>query len=108
MTGKELFMAEPITNEDEDICVTLEMDDGTSVECEILTIFDIDGQDYIVLLPPEEDSEDEDETPVFIYRYFEDEDGNPSLENIADDEEYEAVSARFDELVEEADLADED
>ena len=34
-------------------------------------------------------------------RYFEDEDGNPSLENIQDDEEYEAVEERFDELLDE-------
>ena len=31
---------------DEDILVTLDMDDGTKVECEILTIFDVKGQDY--------------------------------------------------------------
>ena len=39
---------------------------------------------------------------VFIYRYLEDEDGNPSLENIEDEEEYEAVTDRFDELLDEA------
>lgn len=32
---------------------------------------------------------------VFIYRYSEDAEGNPSLENIEDDEEYEVVSDRF-------------
>ena len=39
---------------------------------------------------------------VFIYRYQEDEDGNPSLENIEDEEEFEAVSDCFDELLDEA------
>ena len=39
---------------------------------------------------------------VFIYRYSEDSEGNPSLDNIEDDEEYEAVSDRFDELLDEA------
>ena len=39
--------------------------------------------------------------------FFEDEDGNPSLENIQDDEEYEAVEERFDELLDEAEF-DED
>ena len=28
----------PIPPDDEDICVTLELDDGTQAECEILTI----------------------------------------------------------------------
>ena len=44
---------------------------------------------------PNEDGE------VFIYRYFEDEEGNPSLDNIQDDDEYEAVADRFDELLDE-------
>ena len=42
-----------------------------------------------------------EEGEVFIYRYAEDEDGNPSLDNITSDEEYEAVSDRFDELLDE-------
>lgn len=87
--------------DDEDICVTLDMDDGTQVECEILTIFEVNGQDYIVLLPSEEDT-DEEEGTVYIYRYFEDEDGSPSLENIEDDAEFEAVEEKFDELLDEA------
>ncbi len=93
--------------DDEDICVTLDMDDGTQVDCEIVTIFDVNDQDYIVLLPLDEDGEENEEGTVYIYRYFEDEDGNPSLENIQDDEEYEAVEERFDELLDEAEF-DED
>ncbi|MBO5373634.1 MAG: DUF1292 domain-containing protein [Lachnospiraceae bacterium] len=93
--------------DDEDICVTLDMDDGTQVECEILTIFDVNDQDYIALLPLDEDGEENEEGTVYIYRYFEDEDGNPSLENIETDEEYEAVEERFDELLDEAEF-DED
>ena len=49
---------------------------------------------------PNEDGE------VFIYRYSEDAEGNPSLENIEDDEEYEVVSDRFDELLDEAEFED--
>ncbi len=94
-------------SDDEDICVTLDMDDGTQVDCEIITIFDVNDQDYIVLLPLDEDGEENEEGTVYIYRYFEDEDGNPSLENIQDDEEYEAVEERFDELLDEAEF-DED
>lgn len=93
------------TPEDEDIRVTLEMDDGKDVECEILTIFDVGEQDYIALLPVEES--DEEEGTVFIYRYSEDEEGNPSLENIESDEEYEAVEERFDELLDEAEFDEE-
>lgn len=95
------------TSEDTDICVTLDMDDGTQVECEILTIFDVNDQDYIALLPLDEAGEENEEGTVYIYRYFEDDAGNPSLENIETDEEYEAVEERFDELLDEAEF-DED
>ena len=88
-------------NLDEDaMFVTLDLDDGSQVECEILTIFDVNKQDYIALLPLSDNDEESEE--VFIYRYFEDKDGNPSLENIEDDDEYEAVADRFDELLDEA------
>lgn len=90
--------------EDDDILVTLDMDDGTQVECEIITIFDLDDQDYIVLLPLDENGEENDEGTVYIFRYFEDEEGNPSLENIQSDEEFEAVEEKFDELLDEADF----
>lgn len=91
-------------SDDEDICVTLDMEDGEQVECEILTIFEVDGQDYIALLPIDEEEPEVKESDVYIYRYFEDEDGNPSLENILNDEEYEAIEEKFDELLDEAEF----
>ena len=43
--------ATPVTpDEIEDIRVTLELDEG-EVECKILTIFDVNEQDYIALMP---------------------------------------------------------
>ena len=96
-------MAENMKNQhledDEPMYVTLDLDDGTQLECEVLTIFDVGEQDYIALLP-NPDSDDSEE--VYIYRYSEDEEGNPSLDNIEDDDEYEAVADRFDELLDEA------
>lgn len=90
--------------EDEDVMVTLALDDGSSVECEILTIFDVGDLDYIALLPLNDQGEPNEEGEVYIYRYLEDSQGNPSLENIEDDDEYEAVADRFDELQDEADF----
>ena len=90
--------------DDEDMFVTLDLDDGSSMECQILTIFEADGRDYIALLPVDEQPNEDGE--VFIYRYSEDAEGNPSLENIEDDEEYEVVSDRFDELLDEAEFED--
>ena len=76
------------------------------MECQILTIFEADGRDYIALLPVDEDEQPNEDSEVFIYRYSEDAEGNPSLENIEDDEEYEVVSDRFDELLDEAEFED--
>ena len=92
--------------DDEDMFVTLDLDDGSSMECQILTIFEADGRDYIALLPVDEDEQPNEDGEVFIYRYSEDAEGNPSLENIEDDEEYEVVSDRFDELLDEAEFED--
>ena len=89
------------TNNEEEIFdpqemfVTLDLDDGSQLECQILTIFDVDNQNYIALVPVDNDKE------VIFYRYFEDEEGNPSLENIDSNDEFDAVSDRFDELLDE-------
>lgn len=91
-------------NEDEDIMVTLDLDDGSQVECEILTIFTVNDQDYIALLPLDDKGEPNEEGEVFIYRYSEDAEGNATLDNIESDDEYEAVSDRFDELLDEAEF----
>lgn len=84
-----------------DMRVTLSLDDGSEVECAVLTIFDVKEQNYIVLLPLDENDEANEDGEVYIYRYFEDEEGNPSLENIENDDEYEAVADRFDEILDE-------
>ena len=44
----------PVTPEEaDDIRVTLDTEEGEIV-CRILTIFDVDGQDYIALIPVDE------------------------------------------------------
>ncbi len=91
----------PVTaDEIDNIRVTLDLDDDT-VECKILTIFEAFGQDYIALIPLDANGDENTEGEVYLYRYFEDEEGLPSIENIEDDEEYEAAADRFDELLDE-------
>ena len=36
---------------------------------------------------------------MYLYRYFEDKEGLPRIENIESDDEYEAAADRFDELL---------
>ena len=92
MAGKEL-------SNDEEMFVTLTLDDDTEVECIVITIFEAAEKDYIALLPIEDENEDEGE--VYLYRYSEDAEGNPILENIESDDEYEVVADRFDEWLDE-------
>ena len=92
----------PVTPEEaDDIRVTLDLDDNTSVECKILTIFEANKQDYIALLPLDSKGNDNPDGEIYLYRFFEDEKGNPRIENIDDDEEYEIAVDRFDELLDE-------
>ena len=85
--------------EQEEVTVTLTLDDGSQLECVVLTIFDAGKREYIALLPM--DGQEAEEGEVYLYRYSEDANGNPSLENIEDDEEYEIVAEAFDELLDE-------
>lgn len=92
----------PVTEDEVDnIRVTLDTEEGEIV-CRILTIFDTDGKDYIALLPLDENGNDNAEGAVYLYRYAEDEEGMPSIEYISDEDEYDAVADRYDELLDEA------
>ena len=88
-----------VNQPDEDILdpqemfVTVYLDDGTTLECQIVTIFEVDEQNYIALAPEDDDEE------IIFYRYYEDEEGNPSLENIETDDEFESVIDAFDEIL---------
>ena len=81
--------------DEEEMTVTLTLDDGTELECVVLTIFEAGGKDYIALLPLDGQEDGE----VYLYRYTEDANGTPDLENIVSDEEYEIVVDAFDELL---------
>ena len=75
--------------------VTLYLDNDETIECQILCILDVNEQQYSALL--QTDEEGGEESPVYIYRYTQDADGEPGLESIEDDEEYEAVCDAYDE-----------
>ena len=84
----------------EEVTVTLTLDNDEVLECAVLTIYNVGDKEYIALLPLVEEDDDE-EGEVFIYRYVETEDGEPTLENIEDDDEYEAAADAFDEWLDE-------
>ena len=74
--------------------VTLMLDNDEQLECGIVGIFEANDRQYIALLPLDDESGE-----VYLYRYSESEDGEPNLENIDSDDEYEVVSDAFDEFL---------
>ena len=82
--------------EEEDVTVTLTLEDDTELECLVVSIFEAGGHEYAALLPLEQEEDEEGE--VYIYRYVE-KDGEPDLEYIESDEEYEMASDAFDEML---------
>ena len=84
--------------------VSITLEDDSVIDCVVLGIFEADGREYIAVLP--ESNEDEEEGMVYLYRYSETADGDPILENIETDEEYEIVSDAFDEMLDEEEFAE--
>ena len=75
--------------------ITLEFDDGVEVECEILGVFDVEGKEYIALIP------NDDTDDVYIYGYKEIGEDEFELVDIEDDAEFEKVVAEFDKIMSE-------
>ena len=99
-------MINEFENTDEEMSVTLNLDDG-DVECAIVTILEVNGRDYIVLQPKDENGEPNSEGTVWYYRYSENPDDpneEPELDYIDNDEEYEAVEDRFQEFLDECEF----
>ena len=67
--------------------VLISFDDGTECECPVLSIFDVNEQEYIALYHPERQK-------ALLYRFKEDSDGI-FLENIDDEEEFDFVANAF-------------
>lgn len=85
----------------EEMTVDLDLEDGTTVTCAVVTILTVSKQDYIVLLPLDENGDNAD-GEVWFYRYSENPDDpneEPELAYIDDDDEYEAVADAFDEYL---------
>ena len=84
-------------SENQELTVTLTLDNDEELECAVLTIFKAGEKEYIALLPLDEDGNNED-GDVFLYRFTDNGQGvDPTLENIEDDDEYEIVADKFDE-----------
>ncbi len=83
--------------EDEAEFITLEFEDGMEVEAEIMGIFEVDGKEYIALIP------DDDSDDVYLYGYKEVNDDEFELIDIEDDAEFDKVVKEFEALTAEED-----
>ena len=88
---------------DEEMKITLEFDDGENVEVEPLFIFNLDGKDYIALVPTDEESDD-----VYLYIYHDLDDEEFEFLDIEDDDEFDRVSAEFERIIEETEGLEEE
>ena len=96
----DIMKEAPDESEAEEMTVTVSLDDG-DVVCAVVTIFEVEGRDYIALLPLDENGENTD-GEVWLYRYSENPDDpneEPELGYIDDDDEFEKVEEAFDEYL---------
>jgi hypothetical protein len=90
---RRIFMSTNNTYQPDDSeVITLEFDDGTVIECEIMGVFDCEGKEYIALIP------DDGSDDVYIYGYREISDDEFELIDIEDDDEFEKVIDEFEQL----------
>lgn len=87
-------MADEKAYVDEDVeIITLEFDDETVVNCEVMGVFDFEDKDYIALIP--QDGTDD----VYIYAYQEYDDGSFELIDIEDEALFAKVAKEFENIM---------
>ena len=79
--------------------ITLTLEDGSDLVCDVISVFPVNDKNYIALLP----SNDDPDAEIFLYRFIENGE-EIELENIEDDEEFDMVSDAFDELLDAAEF----
>lgn len=77
--------------DEEPVILNIVLDNGEELPSEVIGIFEVEGKEYIALLP-------EDDDRVLIYIYNELENDDVDLQNIEDDEEFERVTEAFWEI----------
>lgn len=93
-------------NENESLTVTLTLENNEELECAVLNIFEAEEKGYIALLPLDENGDNTD-GQIYLYRFIDNgEEEEPGLENIEEDEEFDRVSAIFNEWLDTQDFGD--
>ena len=87
--------------------VTLDLEDGSSIDCAIIAVFNADGYSYDYAALIEVDELESEDGELYLYRYKELPDDEVELTQIGGDEEFEAVSEAFDRMLDEAEFNEE-
>ena len=90
----------PDLNELDDIIVSIEEDDGTETECQVICMFEYEEKAYAALTPTDPNNDD-----AYLFGVTFEEQGDEvefTLENIADDELLEELAEVFTSIMEQA------
>ncbi|MBO8137354.1 MAG: DUF1292 domain-containing protein [Desulfotomaculum sp.] len=77
-----------------DEVITLIDEEGNEHDFAVVDILQVEGSEYAILLPAEEEAEE-----AIILKFAQDEDGNDILVDIEEDEEWEKVADAWQEKV---------
>ncbi len=75
--------------------ITLIDDNGEERDFTVIDILEMDGSEYAILLPVDDEESDE----AIILKFARDEEGNEILVDIEDDEEWEKVADTWEEMM---------
>lgn len=82
----------------ENLVVTLPLTDGTMLDCAVAASFDMNGKSYMALQPLAPTGKPDPAMGLMLYGVGEDEEKNPVVLYIEDDNEFREVAARFQQL----------
>ncbi len=75
-------------------------EDGSTVKCEVYDVIDFENKTYALLLPLEDEDNDED-TELIVMEYVEEDEDNAHFQTIEDEDEFNRVCEYINSLEEE-------
>ena len=94
---------EALRDEEEIDVVTVVDDEGREHDFELFTVLEVAGNEYAVLYPLEEDEDEEEDSEAIILRIETDENGEETLVEIEDEEEWNRVVAAWEAIISDED-----
>jgi len=83
-------------SDSDELTVLIPMEDGTELECDVVLIFELEGQDYVALYPTLGEPDE-----IYLLRCEYNGGDDMQLEEIDDDDEFNDVLEAYNTIVEE-------